>query len=253
MRLRSVAATLTAFACVAAAIGYSMTAQSADHQDSPATTADPTADINDVYAFMDGPTNVVFVMTVYPNAPAGALFSNTVQYVLHTSSASTFAMATSNVDIIATFDTSQNISLWVGSSEFVTGNASALAGITSADGMVKVFAGLRADPFFFNLDGFKAVAGDIIAAAGDAGLPGAIAVNDAGCPNKLGATATALVTQLGQAPDGGAANNHFAKFNALSIVIELNKSLVTAGGPLVSVWGGTYSTVTSVDAGTEGG
>jgi hypothetical protein len=258
MRLRSIAATLTAFACVAAAIGYSMTAQSADHQDSPATTADPTADINDVYAFLDGPTNVVFVMTVYPNAPAGALFSNSVQYVLHTASGANFGMATSNVDIIATFDTSQNISLWVGTSEFVTGNASVATGITSADGTVKVFAGLRADPFFFNLDGFKATAADVIAAAGDGGLPGAIAVNDAGCPNNLGTKATALVAQLDHAPDGGPANNHFAKFNTLSIVIELNKSLITAGGPLVSVWGATYSTAIPVDAGsvdaaTEGG
>ena len=45
-------------------------------------------------------------------------------------------------------------SCWLGTDEYVTGDASAITGLTSADGKLKVFAGLRADPFFFNLDGF---------------------------------------------------------------------------------------------------
>jgi hypothetical protein len=257
MRLRTIAVTLSAVVCALGAVAYSMSARSADHQDSPATTADPTADINDVYAFMDGANNAVFVMTVYPNAPTGAMFSNTVQYVMHTSSAATFGATSNPVDIVATFSPSQNISLWVGSTEFVTGNASVSGGITSADGKVKVFAGLRADEFFFNLDGFKQTVTDVAAAAGDAGLPGNIAVNDAGCPNMLGSpfeagtTDSVLVTQLATSPDGGAAQNHFAAFNTLAIVVEVDKSLVTAGGPLTAVWGATYATA-SVDAGGGG-
>jgi hypothetical protein len=237
---------LTAFACVLAAVGYSLTAESADHQDSPATTADPTADINDVYAFMSGTNNVIFAMTVFPNAPQGAQFSNTVQYVLHTMSGMAFGMATSSVDIIATFDVSQVVSLWVGQSEFVTGNGSQAGGLTSADGLVTVFTGLRADPFFFNLDGFKATVTDVIAAEP---LP----TNDAGCPTLSAATSAILAKQLDSAPDGGPPGNHFATFNTLAIVVQVDKSLVTQGGPLVSVWGATYSKAPASDAGADGG
>jgi len=215
------------------AIGYAVTAQSADHTDSPAVTADPTADIADVYVFMNGPNDVIFAMTLYPNAPSGAQFSDGVAYVLHTSSATTFGTPTSNVDITATFSTAQAISLWVGQSEFVTGNAGDPTGLTTPDGKVTVFAGLRADPFFFNLDGFHATLADIIDA-------GPLPANDAGCPTLPAPTAAALVAQLGSSPDGGPARNNFANSNALAIVVRVDKSLVTRGGPLISVWGATY-------------
>ncbi|MEO7110517.1 MAG: hypothetical protein ABI183_08780, partial [Polyangiaceae bacterium] len=118
--------------------------------------SDPAADINDVYSWMDG-NNMVFAMTVTPNAPAGTAFSNATQYVFHTQSGAKYG-ATTGVEknIIATFDATGKISLWVGTDEYITGDASATTGLASADGKVKVFAGLRADPFFFNLSGFNA-------------------------------------------------------------------------------------------------
>ena len=245
MRLRPALGTLAAVASVATIIGYAASALSADHQDGPATTADPSADINDVYTWMDG-TNVVLAMTTYPAAPTGAQFSNNVQYVFHTGSAAAGLGATSDpVDVIATFDASQNIHLWVGTSEYVTGDASATTGLSSTDGMVKVYAGLRADPFFFNLAGFKQVALDVQAAAGG------LTFNEAGCPNLGATTAGALVAQLGTAPDGGVAVNHFATFNGLAIVVSINKTLLTKGGAVMSVWGGTYSTGTVGDAGGQ--
>src|SRR5580765_8996567 len=70
---------------LAAGIMVHSTAKSADHLDSPATKADGTVDINDVYTWNDG-ANVALVMTVTPAAPKTALFSDTAQYVIHTSS-----------------------------------------------------------------------------------------------------------------------------------------------------------------------
>ena len=245
MRSGPVFATLAALASACCAIGYSVSALSADHQDSPATSNAPTADLNDVFTWMDG-SKVVLAMTVYPNAPAGAWFSNNVQYVFHTASASVFGLPSNNVDVIATFDTNQKISLWVGGSEYVTGDATPIAGLSSADGKVKVFAGLRADPFFFNLDGFKAVVGDVKSAV----EAGALAFNDAGCPLLDAATSGVLVGQLATAPDGGAPVNHFATFNGLAIVVSVDKSLLTKGGSLMSLWGATYTTgAVSADAG----
>jgi Domain of unknown function (DUF4331) len=245
MRLRPALGTLAALAGVAAIIGYSASALSADHQDSPATTASPTADINDVFSWMDG-NNVVLAMTIYPNAPQGALFDNRVQYVFHTASGASFGTTSSNVDVIATFDTTQKISLWVGSTEFVTGDPSPTSGLASADGEVKVFAGLRADPFFFNLDGFHNAVATVESVA--ASLPPG---NDAGCPQLTGGQSSLLVGQLGSAPDGGPAVNHFAAFNALAIVVSVDKSLLTKGGPFVSVSAGTYATAPLTDAGGQ--
>jgi hypothetical protein len=246
MRLRPALGTLAALASVAAIIGYTASALSADHQDGPATTGEPPADINDVFTWNDG-NNVVLAMTVYPAAPAGALFSNNVQYVFHTASASAGLGATTNpVDVIATFSAAspQTIQLWVGTSEYVTGNPSSTTGLSSADGKVKVFAGLRSDPFFFNLDGFKQVAIDVQNATG-------LVDNEAGCPALGATTANALVGQLDMSPDGGAPVNHFATFNGLAIVVSIDSTLLTAGGKYMSVWAGTYSTGPVGDAGGQ--
>jgi hypothetical protein len=245
MRLRPALGSLAALAGVAAVIGYSASALSADHQDSPATMAAPTADINDVYSWVDG-TNVVLAMTVYPAAPTGALFDDNVQYVFHTASVASFGGANpTNVDVIATFDATQKIKLWVGTSEYVTGDASSTSGLASADGKVKVFAGLRADPFFFNLDGFKNTVATVESVAGG------LTFDDAGCPALNAGQETLLVGQLGSAPDGGPAVNHFATFNGLAIIVSVDKTLLDKGGPIMSVWSGTYATGPIGDAGGQ--
>jgi hypothetical protein len=238
MRMRSAFSLLAAVAGAAAIAGYAVSARSADHLDGPAATGAPTKDITDVFTWMDG-NNVVLAMLVYPNAPTGTKFDNHVQYVMHTASAATFgAGGTNPVDVIATFDTGtpQKIQLWVGANEYVTGDPSATTGLASADGKVKVFAGLRADPFFFNLDGLKQTAVDVEGAAAS------LTFNDAGCPLLDGGTAGALAGQLSHAADGGAAANNFAAFNELAIVVTVDKSLLTQNGaPLMTMWAGTYS------------
>ena len=241
---RSVAVMAVAsLAVVATIVAYSVSARSSDHQDAPGTKANPTSDIDDLYAWVDG-NNLVLVMTTNPGATSSTLFDNTVQYVFHTASAATYTgpiPQTGGVDVIATFDTStpQNISLWVGGSEYVTGNASGTGGITSPDGKVKVFAGPRADPFFFNLDGFHTAVADIVSA--EPSLVTAHAFNEAGCPQLGATTSDALVSQLGTNPQAGAPVNHFATLDSLAVVVSVDKSLVTAHGSSLSVWAATYT------------
>lgn len=211
-------------------------ALAADHLDGPAATMDPTADITDVYGFMSG-TNTVLVLNVAPIATGASKFSDKIQYVLHTESTDAFGAPGQQQDIIATFDADQKISLWIGNDVYLTGDASATAGLTSADGKVKVFAGLRDDPFFFNLDGFNDVATLVTAAA-----PG-LTFDPAGCPAIDMATSGVVVNKLKtdpkSTPPGGAPKDFFANLNVLSIVIQVDKTLLNKGGPLLAVWGST--------------
>ena len=227
-------------ACLATAVIHPRLARSADHLDAPATIAEPAADVNDVYTFLDKPgdpaTKVIFAMTVFPAAPADAKFSDTVQYVIHTQSGPKFGATTSDLNIICTFDAAQKASCWAGADEYVTGNASAATGLASASGKFKVFAGLRADPFFFNLAGFKHTVSTVKATVAGGGLT----FDDAGCPLLQLGVDTALQAQLSSSPDGGPPEDFFKNLNGLAIVVEADKSLVTKGGGVISVWGSTH-------------
>jgi hypothetical protein len=209
-------------------------ALAADHMDGPAATADPAADITDVFAWTsaDG-TKLNLVLDVFPAATSSAKFSNTVQYVLHTSSHPAFGMAAAATeDIVCTFDAAQKISCWAGS-EYVNGDASNTAGITSGSGKLKVYAGLRDDPFFFNLDGFKHAVATVKGAAAS------LTFDPAGCPKLDAATSAALVSQLKTDPNGNAPQDHFKALNVLAIVVQVDLAIVNKGGPVVSVWAST--------------
>jgi hypothetical protein len=100
-----------AFALAIAAGGPS--AFAADHLDGPGLSAEPLADITDVYGWVEG-NKLLLVMNVGPLATSASQFSDALQYALHLESHSAYGMAGTKTDIIATFDTAQNISLWVG-------------------------------------------------------------------------------------------------------------------------------------------
>lgn len=226
---------------IAAGVLVHSTAKSADHLDSPATKADGTIDINDLYTWMDG-TNAIFVMTVTPAAPKTALFSDSVQYVIHTSSGTSYPVANPDYPIICTFTNTtapQTAQCWAGTDEYVTGQADSPTGISSKDGKFKVFAGVRGDPFFFNLDGFKSAIGLVEQVAGQ---DGGLAFNDAGCPTLSSGQASAVAGQLSHSSDGGAPVDFFKTFNALAIVVSIDKSLVTKGGanPIVATYASTH-------------
>ena len=226
---------------LSAALGlllHPLASQAADHLDGAAVKTDHATDINDVYAWTstDG-TKVNLVMTVFPQADATAKFSSAAAYVLHTASKASLAATTSvPVDVICTFDAAQKVSCWVGSdtTNYVTGDASPAAGITSANGKVKVHAARHDDPFFYNLAGFNQVRTIVKGAAA------ALTFDANGCPALDAATATALVNQLKTSPTGGAPANFFAGLNTLAIVLQIDKTLLNTGGKILTVWAGTH-------------
>ena len=217
------------------ALAFAPLTRAADHADGPLASADPSADITDVFAWMSSDASKVYlVMDLVRNATTASRFSDQTQYVFHTQSSSAFGQSgASPVNVICVFDAAQKIQCWAGDGSYVTGDASAASGITSSDGKLRVFAGLRNDPFFFNLAGFRETARTV------AGAASGLTFDDAGCPQLDTATSTALVTQLQSAPGGGPAVDSFADFNVLAIVVAVDKSILTPGGPILGVWAST--------------
>jgi hypothetical protein len=226
---------LLAFGIVMASL--TSLARAADHEDSPAARADPSADYGDVIAWMSSDAQrLQIVATVVRHATAESRFSDAAVYVFHTQSRSAYGAETTaaGVDVTCTFEgtTTQTVTCTAGGST-VSGDASDPAGITSADGKLRVFAGLRNDAFFFNSSGFNATRGAVINAAPS------LSFDAAGCPALDEATSNALVTTL-MSTDGGAAVDAFGNANILVLALTVDKSLVTAGGPIVSVYGSTH-------------
>jgi len=210
-------------------------ALAADHIDAPATTADPAADITDLYAFMsaDG-KDVELALDVSPFATTASKFSDAVTYAIHVNSSAGYGKTQTETLVICQFDTAQTIQCWVGDEEYVSGDASKTTGIMSASGKVKVFAGLRNDPFFFELDGFKKAVSTVD------GAEGSLQFDATGCPKLDMATSNVLVGQLSHEPDGSAPKDTFAGKNVLAIVLEIDRSVLTAGGSTLGVWASTH-------------
>lgn len=218
-------------------------AYAADHRDGAAVLADPSTDLNDVYAWVSGDGSKVYlVMTMFPAADKNtSKFSNAAYYVFHTASRASFnTTATTPLDIICGFDATQKISCWIGT-KFVFGDASSTAGLSSSDGKVRVYAGVRKDHFFFNLDGFN----DVRATVKGRHAVTPLTFDANGCANNLTAGELSVIRNQLQKTAAGASPpvDFFKDLNTLAIVMEVDKALLTAGGPILGVWGATHKTM----------
>ncbi len=236
-----------AFACLASA------AHAADHRDGPAALADPTTDVTDVYAWMSSDGAKVYLAMDVQGANLGATtttrFSDSALYVLHLNSGAKYGATNPTADkIVCKFsaDTAQKFQCWGPGAEYTTGVTGNTAGITSGSGKVKVFAGLRDDPFWFNILGFRKLGTAVKAAAASLTFDGS------GCPAIDAATSAALVGYLSSDGNGGPGSDDFGvgghapvdgtsvtNGNVLSIVLSIDKTLLTSGGPVVGIWGST--------------
>lgn len=185
---------------------WSPLARAADHRETPTTLADAVADIADVYTWKDG-SRFVVVMTVdglrMPTPGQTARFDGDVRYEFHIGRDAFVTTRESAVDIVVRMKEAngnwtvqaQNIP---GADGTVTGNAETV--ITK--GSAKVFVGLRDDPFFFDLEGFRNTL-----------MTGTLMFNSA--------------------------RDTFAGMNATAIVIEMDLNAVKNGSNKLYVWGTT--------------
>lgn len=228
--------TLTMMMTCALLMGTGLsTALAADHIDSPAATGDPAADLTDLFAWMsEDAQSLNLIAAVNPFVGDTGTFSDAVQYAFHVNSSEGYGMPQSETLVLCQFYDIDRIECWVGDDDYVVGDPSASAGVTSASGDVRVFAGMRDDPFYFESTGFNATVSTVVSVAGD------LDFDNQGCPVVDEATSGVLVGQLQSGAEGAAASNSFAGANVLALVIQIDASLLTSGGPVLGVWASTH-------------
>ena len=129
-------------------------ALAADHAEAPGTQADPAADIADFYAWSDGST-VTAIVTYNPLMIPGdpAVYDADVLYTIHFD---LDADAVSDHDIHVRFGQNAEGS-WGVQATGVPGAGAGVQGpvesVVAGPGSM-LYAGLRDDPFFFDIDGF---------------------------------------------------------------------------------------------------
>lgn len=205
----------------------------ADHIDSPTAVATPAADITDIYAWMNADkTKINMIINVHPNADTNSRFSDAVKYIFHVTphgdaTAALTNYTTGTYNLACKFNSDQLVTCELGDTKVIDEkNASGTDGVSSDDGSVKVFAGLRDDPFFMAFTEFT----NTTKAVKDAVSASALTFNDANCPDIDG---TQTYTDLRTALTSGTTNT-FAGQNVLSLVIQADISLFGTG-PLYNV------------------
>lgn len=136
------------------------TVDASDHLDGPHTTADPQADIADLFAFTspENPAHLVLAMTVAPFASGSSRFSSHVEYafrIRRVIARSPVTLDTPVLDVTCHFDdaTPQNVTCKAPSGLKLTTSVGDGTGGGGPLSPMRVFAGLRSDPAFFDRQG----------------------------------------------------------------------------------------------------
>jgi hypothetical protein len=201
-----------------------------DHLDTPTVIADPAADIGDIYAWTapDG-RHLNLVMDIVAHR-----FSDRLQYVFHVESGERFGKTTTSTLIVCRFDVVNAIECWVGETDSVRGDASNTAGLEGNNRRLRVFAGLRDDPFFNNVKGTRAAYG-----VAGAGLHHGTARDRAHCP-RFDLTTSQAILDAWRHTERGPATNFLAGWKSSALVISVDLDVVNRGGKLLAVWGAVH-------------
>lgn len=222
---------------VLALLLFPLAAHAADHVDAPMASGDPAVDITDFYTWMTPDAErLVLVLNVAPYATENSRFRKDAVYAFHVHSSNAYGEPQTETQILCRFyqEDGTGVECWAGS-EYISGNPNTEEGIQNDAGNLRVFAGLRDDPFFFEFNGFLRAKQTVTEAAPS------LSFDDAGCPQLDEATANALVGMLQSGSNGEPASNSLANTNVLSLVVEIDKNLVNTGGDLLATWGAVYN------------
>ena len=226
-------AALFGLAVVALGAGTAISVRASDHQDTPEVELSPRMDINDVYAFPgSGTDRIALVMTTSsPITPAGGASAGFDPNLLYQIKVDNTGDAIEDLVLQVTFEgqgPTQRVKVRgpvrpneVGTRNTIVENGPEITGtantvIGSATG-TQLYAGLRDDPFFLDLEQFFRIIPDRRPVSGE-------------------------LSRLPDTPSASAFRNpgidYLRGLNTLAIVIELPESQLTAGGTAkLGVWG----------------
>ena len=251
MKLLHSLATVAATALLVATVSlYSVhLVRGSDHQDSPTVINRPGADITDVFVYpaQDNAQNVVLAMDVYPLIPSG--MATAAQFALDPAVLYQFKIA-NNVGsgdfkeklviqfLAGSGGQNQMITMYGPAAPHEVGTANTLVpqtgnfafnSPTTLNGGIKAFAGVRRDPFFFDLaQFFKIIPDRNYQNHAGASVPPPSATSFNGFPGSN--TGGCLTT---------AASNFLADFNVIQIAVELPKTMLAPAGGVpgkIGVW-----------------
>jgi hypothetical protein len=211
-----------ALACAGAlAVGFARPSWASDHEDAPSLAGDPAVDIADVFAFVrpGSTSHMVLSMTVHPGANGAAVFATGVEYVFrlvgYDAAARALDPSVADIQVACRFQAPQAGSQVVVCSANGVSSFATLGQTDSGadDAPLRIFAGLRADPAFGDVERLK----------------------------------TTLATgQLAFVEAGATGTNTFANRNVLALVVEVDIDAVLFPGrdpavdrPLLAVSGHT--------------
>lgn len=208
-----------------------------NHLDTPAVTANPQANIGDVYAWTspDG-RRLNLVMDI-----VGRSFSDKLSYVFYIDSGARFGTTTATTTIVCHFPGSNLIDCRLGRIDRARGDASTLAGLQGSHHRFRVFAGLRDDPFFNNVKGTRAAYQVALTA-----LQSGAGLDRAGCPRLDRATSRSVLYQW-RHTDSGPATNFLAHWTTSALVISVDTDAIDAGGKMLAIWGATETSARRFD------
>jgi hypothetical protein len=152
-RLASIASAAVILAVGLAPLGV----EAADHLDSPTISSTGAADLTDVYAFAVSGNRSVLIANVNPGAGAlphsSTYFGSGVRYnITVDTNGDARPDITYQVRFSAPVGGSQGVTIWRNGHTWGSGTTDH---VISLSGGTKLWAGLRDDPFFFDLDAFK--------------------------------------------------------------------------------------------------
>jgi Domain of unknown function (DUF4331) len=217
----------------AGGVGVAGALDASDHQDTPEVELNPRMDINDVYAFPGSADDrIVLVMTtsspLTPSASATAAFDPNLLYQLKVDNTGD---AVEDLVFQFTFSgsgTSQRVELRgparparTGIMNVLLDQPPSMTGATNTThgsaNAVQLFAGVRDDPFFIDLEQFFRIVPDRKPATGPL--------------SQLPSTPTATSFR-----SASSAVDFLRGLNGLAIVVELPKAAVLGGGDRIGVW-----------------
>jgi len=214
-----------------------VTARASDHLDSPATVANPQADIADVYAWTSpegGRLNLV--MTIQAHT-----FSDKVDYVIHVDSGEVFGHTSASTSIACRFAAATEVKCKLGDADTVSGDPTSPTGLEGRNHRLRVYAGPRDDPFYNNIKGLLAAY-----QAASAAIKNGARVDAAGCAHFDTSTTKVVLDEM-RHTDGGPAKNFLYNWTVSAIVISADLSSISKGGKLLAVWGTTSLGVKALD------